>query len=145
VSLVNFTPTSTALVSVVDATTGVVVLLHNVAFAIVVKVQETGAITFPERSLAPLTIAVYVVEVASAELGVSVAVFVVLLYPIVPATAPPGPVSVNTMLPDCTGLLNVAVAVVLTDTPVAPEAGVKLVSAGGVVSVVLVLNETSTQ
>jgi hypothetical protein len=49
------------------------------------------------------------------------------------------------MVLTCTGLLNVAVTVVVTDIPVAPEAGVKLVSAGGVVSVVLVLYETSTQ
>jgi hypothetical protein len=71
-------------VSVVDATAGVVVLLHSVAFVnvdelLVVNVQDTGAITFPERSFAPLTIAVYVVEVASTELGVSVAVFVLLV------------------------------------------------------------------
>ena len=37
-------------------------------------------------------------------------------------------------LPLCTGSLNVAVTVVPEDTPVAPTAGVRAVTVGGVVS-----------
>jgi hypothetical protein len=41
--------------------------------------QETGAMVFPDVSCAPLTVAVYVVEAASAAVGVSVATSVVAL------------------------------------------------------------------
>ena len=50
-----------------------------VALAAVVNVQLTGSIALPAVSLAPLSVTVYVVEVASAALGVSVAVRVVAL------------------------------------------------------------------
>ena len=44
--------------------------------------------------------------------------------------------SVKLIVPACTASLNVAVAVVDTATPVAPDAGVSLVTAGGAASVV---------
>ena len=44
--------------------------------------------------------------------------------------------SVKLIVPACTAALNVAVAVVDTATPVAPDAGVSLVTDGGAASVV---------
>ena len=60
-SEVNLTPTSTGLLSLAEATVGVVAPLQIVTLAVaeVVKDQVTGAaIGLPDRSLAPLTVAV---------------------------------------------------------------------------------------
>jgi hypothetical protein len=84
--------------------------------------------------------------VASAALGVNVAVRLVPSYVVVPATAPPPEVcSVMEIVEDCTDSLTVALTVVLVGTLVAPLAGLWLVTVGGVVSVAVVLNTTSTQ
>lgn len=81
---VNFTPSSTADASLESTVVGVVVdgqIVHGQPDVLddVVKVQVTGVITLPLVSAAPLTFAVYVVDTASAALGVKVAVWVELL------------------------------------------------------------------
>src|SRR5260370_1377139 len=103
--------------------------------AMVVKDQVTGeVIVLPDRSLAPLTVAVYVLELPSAALGVSVAALVELLY--VMADAPvlwAGPFSTKEMVEAWSGALKVAVAVVVVLPLVAFDAGVWPVTVGGVV------------
>ena len=79
----NFTPTSTALASLAAATAGAAVLaqivLPVVAAAVVNDQVEALVMAVPDRSLTPLTVAVYVVFPVSATLGVSVAVKVLAL------------------------------------------------------------------
>src|SRR5829696_5121134 len=100
--------------------------------------------TFPAMSDAPDTVAVYVAELASAALGVNVAVSELLEYATVPAmAAPPAPVTVKPTDEGCTFSLNVADTVLLVATPVAPEPGVVPTTVGGVVSAALVVNTTS--
>ena len=53
--------------------------------------------------------------------------------------------SARAAVPACSGSFSVALTVVVVATPVAPEAGAVPVTVGGVVSVTLVLNTTSTQ
>ena len=62
--------------------------------------------------------------------------FVDELYVIVVDIAPELLVKLNPIVPDCTASLNFAVTGDVTDTPVAPEAGVSLVTVGAVGSVV---------
>ena len=64
--------------------------------------------------------------------GVNVATVLPLLRATEPATVvPPGSLSVNDTVPGVTGWENVAVGATDTATPVAPLAGVMLVTAGG--------------
>src|SRR5437762_14358545 len=90
----------------------------------VVNDQETGIRTFPARSAAPLTAAVYVTPVASAPDGVNVAFFAVESYATVPDPAVPLPSlrDMATVL-GCTASLNVAVTPEPVETPAAPEDG----------------------
>ena len=75
----NFTPISIPTLSGSAASAGVAVLgqiVHGqplLLAAAVVKVQLTAVIVLFARSLVPETLAVYVVEAASAALGVNVA------------------------------------------------------------------------
>src|SRR5205814_986680 len=89
--------------------------------AMVVKDQVTGeVIVLPAVSLAPLTVAVYALELASAAFGVSVAVLVELLYVTVDATVLlEESFSTKETVEDCTGSLNVAVTVAVVLTLVA--------------------------
>src|SRR5438309_9188872 len=90
-SLRNFTPSSTAFGSPLSTLVGVTELLQMVtgprfAAAAVLNDQLTGAaITLPLASWAPLTVAVYVMELARGALGVSVTVWFVSLYETVAA------------------------------------------------------------
>jgi hypothetical protein len=101
----------------------------------VVKVHVTGAgIAFPLVSLAD-TLAVYVAPAANAADGVNVATVLPLLKPTEPATADPEPsCTVNTNDDDDTASENVADGATDVDTPVAPSAGTRDVTDGGVVS-----------
>jgi hypothetical protein len=101
----------------------------------VVKVHVTGAgIAFPLVSLAD-TLAVYVAPAANAADGLNVAVCVEPLYDTCPATAVPEPsFTVNTNDDDDTASENVADGATDVDTPVAPSAGLRDVTDGGVVS-----------
>jgi hypothetical protein len=101
----------------------------------VVKVHVTGdGIAFPLVSLAD-TLAVYATPAANAADGVNVAVCVEPLYDTCPATAVPEPsFTVNTNDDDDTASENVADGATDVDTPVAPAAGLRDVTDGGVVS-----------
>jgi hypothetical protein len=146
------TPTSTAEASVDAGVVGTVVtgqIEHGQpdggAAAAVVNVHDTGAIVLLAASLAPDTLTVYTVLTANAADGVNVAVRVAASYVVAPATGDP-PCGVTDITVELTASLNVAVAVVLTDTPVAPTAGVRPVTVGGVVSGATdVTKTTSTQ
>jgi hypothetical protein len=75
------------------------------------------------------------VDVDSAALGVSVAVRVPALYETDDGTSVvPGPRSSMAIVAGWTSSLNVAVTVVPTETPVAPGAGLRADTVGGVVS-----------
>ena len=74
----NLTPTSTPPLSGSASRSGVALLgqiVHGQALlaGAVVKLQLTGLMVLSARSLAPDTLTVYVVEAASAEFGVKVA------------------------------------------------------------------------
>jgi len=101
----------------------------------VVKVHVTGdGIAFPLLSLAD-TLAVYATPAANAADGLNVAVCVEPLYDTCPATAVPEPsFTVNTTDDDDTASENVADGATDVDTPVAPSAGTRDVTDGGVVS-----------
>jgi hypothetical protein len=103
--------------------------------AAVVKVHDTGAgIAFPLVSLAD-TLAVYVAPATNAADGVNVATVLPLLKTAEPATADPEPsFTVNTSDDDNTASENVADGATDVDTPVAPSAGLRDVTDGGVVS-----------
>jgi len=151
VLLRNLTPSSTAEASFESTTPGAVVVVqmehgHAELTAEVVNDQLTAVMTFPLASAAPLTVAVYTVEVASPLVGVNVAVRLVPSYVVVPPTAVPLEFfKVMEIVEDCTASLKVAVTVVLVGTLVPPLAGLRLVTVGAVVSVAVVLKTTSTQ
>src|SRR5690348_1570882 len=114
-------PSSTAPVSGSDGVPGVAVpgqieqgQVGGGGAAAVVNDHDTGAMTLPLRSAAPLAVAVYAVLGASAADGVNVAVRLAASYPVLPGTvAPSGSLRVSDTVPACTGSLNVAVTVVL--------------------------------
>ena len=114
--------------------------------AAVVNVHVTGGITFPLVSLAD-TLAVYVTPPANAADGVNVAVCVEPSYATEPATPDPEPsCTVNTNDEDDTASENVADTTTDVDTPVAPLAGARDVTNGGVVSAgAVVVKMGSTQ
>jgi hypothetical protein len=97
-----------------------------------VNVHDTGAIVLFAASLAPDTLTVYTVLTANAAVGVNVAVRVAASYVVVPATGDPPCGVTDITVPD-TASLNVAVTVDATGKPVAPTAGVRHVTVGGVV------------
>jgi hypothetical protein len=101
----------------------------------VVKLHDTGAgIAFPLVSLAD-TLAVYVAPAANAACGVNVATVLPLLKTAEPDTAAPEPsFTVNTNDDDDTASENVADGATDVATPVAPSAGLRAVTDGGVVS-----------
>jgi hypothetical protein len=101
----------------------------------VVNVHVTGAgIAFPLVSLAN-TLAVYVTPAANAADGVNVATVPPLFNPAEPGTDVPEPsFTVNTSDDDDTASENVADGATDVATPVAPSAGVRAVTDGGVVS-----------
>jgi hypothetical protein len=109
-----------------------------------------AVIAVPEVSLTPpvappLTVAVYVVPLASGELGVSVAVSVAASYATVAGTLD-GPWRVNVLVVivvESIGLLNVAVTLAPVATAVAPFAGTTEVTVGAIGPEVV--NTTSTQ
>src|SRR6516165_10119839 len=132
----NFRPTVCAFGSFdSDAPVGVpsCQILHGHVGPAVVKLHEYGPlIAVPEAFCAPDTVAVYVTPAASELDGVNVATVSPLLNPTVPATAvPPELFTVNDTVPGVTACENVADGAADTATPVAPEAGVTLVTAGG--------------
>jgi hypothetical protein len=122
------------------ATAGVAEPGHSVYVAAAVPVvndHDDDDITLPARSAAPLTVAVYTTDALNDDDGVNVAVWVAALYVSVPGTELLlASLRTNVIVPDWTDSLNVAVTVVMTDTPVAPLAGVRELTVGGVVSVV---------
>src|SRR5436309_362862 len=92
----NLTPSSTAPESASAGTAGTVELLQMLigpvpAGTVVNDQKSDDAIALPGRSLAPLTVAVYVMAVPSAAEGVRVAVCVVSLYATLAATGLPLP------------------------------------------------------
>src|SRR5579884_651662 len=142
-SLRNFTPNSTAPESLASATAGVAVegqIVSPVTANAVVNDQENGAvITLPDRSVAPLTVAVYAWPGVSAEPGVNVAVFDSSSKVTVLGTMFP-PVSFRTKarVVSLIGLLKVALIGVPLVTPVAPGAGVSSLTIGGALGLVVV-------
>jgi hypothetical protein len=103
---------------------------------VVVKDQLSAAAAFPAWSRAPLTSTVYVAAMFRDPVGVNVTVLVVGLYEVVPGTGlEAGSRSTKLIVPGWTDSPKVAVTVgAVIDTPVAPGAGVRPVTAGGVVS-----------
>src|SRR3954453_7673543 len=85
-------------------------------------------------SLPPEMLAVSVVPYARLAEGVNVTVRVLASYAFVPATAPPGPVTVATMVAGCTGSENWAWTVELTGAMVAPSPGFLALALGGATS-----------
>jgi hypothetical protein len=112
-------------------------MLHGHGGPVVVKLQEYGlGIGVPEAFCAPDTVAVYVTPAASALVGVNVATVSALLKLSDPATLfPPESFTVNDTVPGVTAWENVAEGAADTGTPVAPELGVTLVTAGGTLGV----------
>jgi|SRR5215471_9642548 len=108
-------------------------MLHGHCGPAVVKLHENGPlIGVPEAFCAPDTVAVYVALAASGLVGVNVATVFPLLNPTVPATLlPPESLTVNDTVLGVTAWENVADGVIEAETPVAPELGVTLVTAGG--------------
>jgi hypothetical protein len=98
----------------------------------VVKLQVTELlIAMPDVFCAPLTVAVYVVLAANELVGVKVATVLPVLKLTVPATVfPPASFKVNDTVVGCTAWENVAVGATDTATPVAPAAGVTVVTFG---------------
>ncbi len=90
------------------------------------------AIEVPLLFCAPDTVAVYVVLFARELVGVNVATVLAVLKLTEPGTVvPPESLSVNETVLGVTAWENVTVGVTDTATPVAPSAGVTLVTAGG--------------
>jgi len=103
-----------------------------VATVPVVKDHETGVITFPPESVAPLTVAVYVVDVRRGAFGLNVAVTLGPSYVTVPATLTLlGSLRTKLIDADVTGSLKVALMLAFGATFVAFAAGVLLVIVGG--------------
>src|SRR5262245_48196830 len=141
-SVLNFTPTSIPVPSLADGVAGVAELGQIVqGHVMVVKFHENGAaITLPELSVAPLTVAVNVVPCASGALAVNVAALVVAFQPTVPGTeVPPDVFSVKLIEDGTTGLLKLATAGVLKDAFVVFGDGDTLVTPGATVSTKLLL------
>ncbi len=114
--------------------------------AAVVKLQVTAVIVLFELSRAPLTVAVYVVDALSGELGVSVAVCEGASYDVAAGTrALPGPRNSIATEEATTGSEKVAVTGVVTATPLAPGAGAREATVGAVVSLAVESKTTSTQ
>jgi hypothetical protein len=113
----------------------------------VVKDHDVEAIWFPAGSRAPPAVAVYPVPGVRPADGVNVALWFAASYEVFPATGfPPASASAIPAVPAWIGSLNAAVTVVVVATPVAPEAGVRETTVGGVVSTpVDVERTTSTQ
>ena len=107
-------------------------ILHGHGGPAVVKFHEYGLlIGVPEAFCAPDTVAVYVTLAASELVGVNVATVFPPLKPTDPATLfPPESTTVNDTVLGVTGCENVADGATDTATPVAPELGVTLVTAG---------------
>src|SRR5580700_1158374 len=103
-------------------------MLHGHAGPVVVKLQEYGLlIGVPEAFCAPAT---------NALVGVNVATVSALLKLSVPATLfPPESFTLNDTVPGVTAWENVAEGAAEAGTPVAPELGVTLVTAGGTLGV----------
>ena len=108
-------------------------MLHGHTGPVVVKLHEYGPlIAVPEAFCAPDTVAVYVTPAASELDGVNVATVFPALNPTVPATVfPPESTTVNDTVLGVTACENVAAGAADTATPVAPAAGVTLLTAGG--------------
>jgi hypothetical protein len=107
-------------------------MLHGHGGPAVVKLHENGPlIDVPELFCAPDTVAVYVVPAASELVGVNVATVLPPLKPTDPATLfPAESTTVNDTVLGVTACENVADGATDTATPVAPELGVTLVTAG---------------
>ena len=124
------------------------------AWVVNVQVASTAS-GFPAMSvtppLPPLTLAVYVVEKARAEIGSRTAELVSASQVTPAATSWPPPSRSSTFVPftvpGAIGSLNRALTLVPTATPVASLAGIVEITVGGVVSgpPACVLNTTSTQ
>src|SRR6478609_9133996 len=132
VALRNLTPSSTAELSLTVTVAGTAVLaqmLHGQADVVtpVVNDQEKGAIRLLARSLAPLTVSVCRVDAASAAVGVNVTVRVGGSYATLPETVVPA-VRATVAVPVWMDSLNVAVTLVLRETPVAFAAGLLAVT-----------------
>ena len=63
-------------------------------------------------------------------------------YALVPAIAPPGPVSARTGVPDAGALDSVAATVAVGETPVAPPGGACTVTVGGLAGAVVKTTST---
>ena len=110
----------------------------------VVNVSEYACVcTTPSDVVAPVTVSTY--DVASANGDVGMNVRVVLVSATVPAPGPDGPVRVIVPLPDTMGSLHVTLTAVLVGTDRAASPGEALITAGGMLSTVVVLNTTSTK
>jgi hypothetical protein len=111
-----------------------------------VKLHTNGAaIVWPEEFCAPDTVAVYVVLAASGAVGVKVATVLPALKLTEPATLLLAEsFTVNDTVFGTTAWENVAEGAADTGTPVAPDAGVTVVTDGGVVPAVCEYT-TSTQ
>jgi hypothetical protein len=102
-----------------------------------VKLHENGLpIGVPDAFCAPDTVAVYVTLAASGFVGVNVATVSAALKLTDPATLfPPESFTANDTVDGVTACENVADGATDADTPVAPEAGVTLVTDGGTLGV----------
>jgi hypothetical protein len=111
--------------------------LHGHCGPAVVKLHVNGLlIGTPEAFCAPDTVAVYVVLAASALVGVNVATVFPPLRTADPATlCPLESTTVNDTVPGVTAWENVAAGATDTATPVAPAAGVTLLTVGGTLGV----------
>jgi hypothetical protein len=99
--------------------------------AAVVKVHVTGVIIPPPvTAFAPDTVTVYVVPGASAALGVNVAIVPPPVSATLPETELPA-TTWTTVEPFVTARSNVTETVVPSETPVAPDAGVRAMTTGG--------------
>ena len=113
-------------------------MLHGHGGPAVVKLHEYGPlIGVPEAFCAPDTVAVYVTPAASELFGVNVATVLPLLKPdrSRPRCSRAESITVNDTVPGVTACENVADGATDTATPVAPEPGVTLVTAGGTLGV----------
>src|SRR4051794_9109049 len=143
-------PTSTALVSLAAAVTGLASagkIEHEQFGAAVVNVHVFGAdIWLPAASLA-VTVAWYIVVLSSALVGVKVAVTVVGSYEVEPATVAAGfdaGATVKAIDGADISSLKVAVGATVAGTALVPSAGATDVTVGRVVST-RVVKATSTQ
>jgi hypothetical protein len=108
----------------------------TVGGAAVVKFHETGVIGALPTAVAPDTVIVYVVDGVSATSGSKVAVVAAPFRVVVPDTGVPPAANCMTVDPATTARSKPADTVVPSATPVAFEAGVRVVTDGDVVVVV---------